>query len=275
MGTARFRMTGQRTRVLRALARGAVEDRAGRAVQKLAATTQHESQESLALALVRLERLGLVSRDVRGKRTYGIEITPEGRQALLLPAPLTAPRPSVPSERGRVLFDSLPAGPARCWPAPAGGNGKVENGQAVPTPAAPPSAEPSPSPAVAVELGAPIDYEVLAGVLLKKALTAIAAESTNAATVEELRRTNAAQELARRRVPGLERELAEAKRRLFELDANLRVAEANNAALIARFERASERGTLRATISDRQAESLDTLRRDLERLMIKPPASRG
>lgn len=271
MSTARFRMTGQRTRVLRALARGPVEDRTGRAVQRLAATTHPSSQESLALALVRLERLGLVRREVRGKRTYRIEITPEGDRALCLATPSAAHRLSVE----RLPLDSLPAGPARSWPTLPGAlemSGAGTAGQSVADePDARRPTEPTPTPVP----GASIDYEVLAGVLLKKALAAIEAESTNSAAVEELRKANSAEELARRRVAGLERELAEAKRRLFELDANLRVAEANNAALTARFERASGGGALKNTISDRQAESLDILRRDLERRTADQPGSRA
>ncbi|MGH9023655.1 MAG: hypothetical protein ACRDV9_11245 [Acidimicrobiia bacterium] len=268
MSTARFRMTGQRTRVLRALARGPVEDRTGRAVQRLAATTHPSSQESLALALVRLERLELVRREVRGKRTYRIEITPEGDQALRLATPSAAHRVSVE----RLPLDSLPAGPARSWPTPS-------STREIPAADAPGQTladeanvekptEPTPAP------GAPIDYEVLAGVLLKKALAAIEAEAANSAAAEELRKANSAEEAARRRVAGLERELAEAKRRLFELDANLRVTEADNAVLTARFERTSGRAALKNTISDRQAESLDILHRDLERRTADQPGSR-
>lgn len=71
---AGVRETHQRRQVLEILARGPIVDASGRAIEKLMAETGHETTNALSKVLRQMDRHGLIRREVRGRRTFRIEL---------------------------------------------------------------------------------------------------------------------------------------------------------------------------------------------------------
>ncbi|MGH9042249.1 MAG: hypothetical protein ACRDZ3_18675, partial [Acidimicrobiia bacterium] len=162
------RVTGPRRRVLAALNHSPVDDPQGRAVHVLASRLDGEANaQNLSVLLKRMAADGIIERSVHGKRTYRLAITSQGRKVAGLRAP-AAPRPEP------VGVEDMPQGPASSW---------AETILATPFPASAtePPAEvvldpPAPAPVASGAGHDGVDYEVLAGVLLKTALRAVQAE---------------------------------------------------------------------------------------------------
>jgi DNA-binding MarR family transcriptional regulator len=92
--------------VIEALAEGDIVDPGGLATQKLLAITGHESTNALAKILRRMEMAGVIERDVNGRRTSRIALTPEARKGLDGQVPVAkAPEPS----DGDIDYDLLAA----------------------------------------------------------------------------------------------------------------------------------------------------------------------
>jgi DNA-binding MarR family transcriptional regulator len=88
--------------VIEALAEGDIVDHGGLATQKLLAITGHESTNALAKILRRMEMAGVIERDVNGRRTSRIALTPEARKDL------DGQVPAEPSD-GDIDYDLLAA----------------------------------------------------------------------------------------------------------------------------------------------------------------------
>jgi DNA-binding MarR family transcriptional regulator len=92
--------------VIEALAEGDIVDHGGLATQKLLAITGHESTNALAKILRRMEMAGVIERDVNGRRTSRIALTPEARKDLDGQVPVA--KASEPSD-GDIDYDLLAA----------------------------------------------------------------------------------------------------------------------------------------------------------------------
>lgn len=87
--------TENRRKILEVLAAGPIHDSGGRAIQKLQAETGHETTNALSKVLRTMEQLGLVTREINGRRTFSIEATAEGLSWLGHPTPVPVPEPEV------------------------------------------------------------------------------------------------------------------------------------------------------------------------------------
>ena len=258
--------------LLAVLAEGVVKDPAGYAARILLPRTGYGSAASLSAVLYRLEAAGLVHRETRNKRTFSIELTPAGRARLAGATPARQPGPH------RITTDdAMPAGPASTWT-----NQTLSLSRSAPSP------DPEDTTVNQVELPADegaIDYDVLAAVLLKKALQALQSGDANAendrlktlVANERVRRRTAeaaAREAevraatAETRLAELEEELADLKGRNFGLDTELRITRQNVETLTKRLDLVERR---RAQVTPDQAAGLNTLQRELAKIMVQPP----
>jgi len=225
-----FVMTPHRAKVLEALLRegGAVEDPAGQATPLLKKYTGHKHTNSLSGVLSQIEEAGLIQRDMNGRRTYRIALTREGRA--------TAERllNSSAAERTEWLteINRLP--------------------------------EPSPAAEVEAVLNGAVDLDLLAGVLLKKALVATQAQEQSAGAKDaEARAQRAEVELAAARD-----ELAALRREMAELKAVVKTLEHNNKVLTTQMDKVQNNpGTpIKELISKREQQELAKLMRQLPSL---------
>jgi DNA-binding MarR family transcriptional regulator len=261
------RSSAVRIQILSLLTEGSIEDPSGRAVELLRRRLVGAGkQDALSVTLARMEQEGLVARNVGTKRTYGLAITDAGR-ALLAEYPPKRPAPAT-----SVGEEVLPPGRASTWK---------------PTPQATPA-----EPAEATENAGPeaeIDYDVLAGVLLQKVVRAARA-AEDAPSINQLRRELFGAQQAEKAAKALAAQaegaaaaaaegLAEAKGRIFDLEAELAVLKQNNETLHKRLdqaERVRRNGDpIAARISPEEKDSLGQLRRELARVMVQPPTARG
>ena len=256
--TTAARASGPRLRVLRALHDAPVEDRAGRAVHRLCQAARFDRQDALAQVLARMDHEGLIRREVQGRRTYLIEITDAGRRLAGLPrgdSPAGLESVTPPS---RLRFDALPPGPASTWNRSGDHLDVDADGSDDPVvethPAPPPRLSPAALREVAGDAAADIDYEVLAGVLLQTTLRALRGADADSRTGDS--------------EPGAESlraEIASNRRRIMDLEAQVRILEHNNR-------------TLTEALARRQAspgEALSPAQRDLAHLMAQKPTARG
>jgi DNA-binding MarR family transcriptional regulator len=241
-------------KLLAVLAEGPVLDPTGYAPRLLLPKTGYGSAASLSAVLYRLEAAGLVHRETHNKRTFAIELTAAGR-ARLDPTPEQHPKPEQ-----TTVVSVMPAGPASTWANQSAA--KADRSEAE-QPTAPSQETPG-------ETGA-IDYDVLAGVLLKKALQALQA-TDNSAEIDRLKALVAKEQDRRRtaetRQAQLEEELADLKGRNFGLDTELRITRQNVETLTKRLELAERR---RTDLNPDQAAGLNTLQRELAKIMVQPP----
>jgi DNA-binding MarR family transcriptional regulator len=248
------------------LAEGPVQDPSGHAARVLLARTGYGSAASLSAVLYRLEAAGLVRRQTRNKRTYAIELTPAGRARL---------GATPPPNKTTATVTGMPNGPASTW---------TDSTDVAPS-AAPIETTPDQEPETTAADSGGIDYDVLAGVLLKKALQALQnsdagfeTDRLKALLGKEQSRRRAAEaaahnaetraDAAETRLAQLKEELAELKGRNFGLDTELRITRQNVETLTKRIELAERR---RTALSPDQTADLNTLQRELAKLMVQPP----
>jgi hypothetical protein len=257
--------------LLAVLAEGPVKDPNGFAARVLLPKTGYGSPASLSAVLYRLEAQGLVHRKTRNKRTFSIELTPAGRAHLGAPA-------AQPQKPTRTVA-AMPPGPASAW---------TDQTLAAPPPSsfdAPPPKLPTATGADLANGSSAIDYDLLAGVLLKKALQALQApdnrletERLKALVAKEQSRRQAAEsaagaakaqaDTAESRIAELEEELADLKGRNFGLDTELRITRQNVETLTKRLGIAERR---RTDISPDEEAGLNSLQRELAKIMVQPP----
>lgn len=90
MSGMEFKITPHRAKILSILRQGDVEDPSGYASPILRKQTGHSTHNALAAVLLEMEKVGLVLRDMNGRRTYRITLTPKGRELADLLAGATA-----------------------------------------------------------------------------------------------------------------------------------------------------------------------------------------
>lgn len=223
-----FVITPHRAKVLSILLRegGSIDDASGQATPLLRAETGHRHTNSLSGVLGQMEKAGLIQRDVNSRRTYRIALT----------------------KKGRDLAEQL---------ADEGAAERIESFTA--TAAAAPERE------LGVLANGTVDLDLLAGVLLKKALNATQVQDKSAEWTERLRRSEERAERAVARVAQLEAELVGVRSRLAELEATNRTLEHNNTLLANQMDkvRKSPGTPIKELISRTELKNLDSLMRQL------------
>jgi DNA-binding MarR family transcriptional regulator len=131
-------------------------------------------------------------------------------------------------------------------------------------------AAPAPADTAEAIVNGAVDLDLLAGVLLKKALNATAASDKSAELHERLRRSEERAERAVARVAALEAELVGVRSRLSELEAINKTLEHNNTLLANQMDKVRKApGTpIKELISKTELRNLDSLMRQL-------PTARG
>lgn len=225
-----FVVTPHRAKILSVLLQGDIADPSGQATPMLREHTGHRHTNSLSGVLGQMEQAGLIKRDVNGRRTYRIALTAKGRK----------------------LAEQL---------ADEGAADRIENRF---------TATPAPADDVAAVMNGAVDLDLLAGVLLKKALVATQAEDGSATLKERLRRAEERAQRAAARVEELETELAEVRGRLAELDAINKTLAHNNTVLAGQMDKVKKNpGTpIKELISRKELG-------ELEKLMKALPTVRG
>jgi DNA-binding MarR family transcriptional regulator len=227
-----FVITPHRAKVLSILLRegGAIEDASGQATPLLRVETGHRHTNSLSGVLGQMEKAGLIQRDVNGRRTYRIALT----------------------KKGRDLAEQL------------GDEGAAERIEQRFAPIE------MPEPTLGVLANGTVDLDLLAGVLLKKALNATQSSDKSAELHERLRRSEERAERAVARVAALEAELVGVRSRLSELEAINKTLEHNNTLLANQMDKVRKApGTpIKELISKTELRNLDSLMRQL-------PTARG
>jgi len=226
-----FMLTPHRSKILTILLeQGEIIDPDGQATSLLMIETGHRTTNALSGVLQSMEQAGLIERDTAGRRTYRISLTKEGR---------------------RLAEQIAKAGPA---PTPS------RRGTAAPV------EEPALAPSVTLAAGDGVDYDLLAGVLLKKALLATQAQEKGAAVKDAEERARKAEAHA----AALEEELRTVRSELAELRAQVKTLEHNNGVLASQMDKARKSpGTpIKDLISATELKQLDRLMRAL-------PTARG
>lgn len=202
MNSAMARMTKQRIAVIRVLseAGGRVEDKSGQAVRVLHGKLGSEvSLKALTNALGSMESHGLVEREIRGKRTYGIRLAmPEaGMRGESEPNGSTVP----PGPQGQVLPDD----PEPHITGP-GADGMSADGE--------------------------VDYRLLADALLTRVAEVIDTQTSTADLQTRLATLLADREKFRRQVSQLGEDLTAIKHERDGLRKRLQQAETNIQAML-------------------------------------------
>lgn len=89
--------TAHRRQIIDILTAGPIIDRSGRAIEKLMAETGHTSTNALSKVLRTMEDQGVIRREVRGRRTFGIWLTSQEKPKVSTPAAASRPRGQRPA----------------------------------------------------------------------------------------------------------------------------------------------------------------------------------
>jgi DNA-binding MarR family transcriptional regulator len=219
-----FPITPHRAKILQVLLdQGEIQDPDGQSTTLLMAETGHRTSNALSGVLLAMEKAGLIERDKAGRRTYRIALTRQGRK----------------------LAESLSG---------------VSGGSPAPEPEAPTKLTADPDVAATVVNGA-VDLDLLAGVLLKKALIATQAQEDSAGAKETQRRA----ERAEAKVAALEAELSAARSELAEQRAIVKTLEHNNQVLTNQMDKVRKNPAtpIKELISRKELSELDKLMRSL------------
>jgi len=227
-----FVMTPHRTKILSVLLeQGEIVDQEGQATTLLMEETGHRTTNALSGVLLSMEQAGLIERDKAGRRTYRIALTREGRRV---------------AQSLNRMVQSL--------------NGKEAAAEA-------PQSDPEVTAAV---VDGSVDLDLLAGVLLKKALVATQATEQQVELRERMRRFEERAVAAEERADRAEAELKALRSRMAELEAENKTLVHNNQLLIGQMDRVKNNPgqPISKLISKRE-------RLELDKLMRAIPTSRG